>query len=765
MTQATYTRTRAAAAPNPAPREPVAAGDHPLGGSPASDESYAHVGDDPPVPPGQVPVDTVDSDEEESLTDQDEALSDGSSVGDGSEFGPTDFTKLIELAHGQCRAPTQVTARGGAKVACVCGKTVGECQRHASHRLNGRYRYPEGHYLPMDDVSRGYPGNGRVGTYYSPAQYREWEAQDREEMEQIAAGMQDETEDEEEADGSERGARVTFGPPDEEPVNGPPPQTPRAERIREDLSGLTRQGSLPQRPNRSLWYGLIDVAGARWIFNDLPKAQEYVDLKVFRFARVFEDHTDACKWKDDGTNKTPIQVDSSSDDDSIESSVSGIQPRRSKKKEKKAARKHDGKAKEERKGRSRKKHHRAPSPPSSSSSSSEDSSDSSSSDSSSQESRRRKQRSSKKKKKTNRHPRKGRKSRRQTNFLGNDPSVGNRKKVHDLPVNGKGIDKAAGPLDMRSKDSGELWNAAVDVTALPGMFMNIGSSGGGELYDEAQRTTEMAATLISTVIGKRAQIHDSLWKTLKRHAMGQVKTMEGLFKFVKCVSKSERPAFEQQENALQVFMLPRNYDEDTTNEYTQNGFLPRLTGASFRHYMSLLSMVRQLAYDHPAFWERGPAKSMLDFHSDKLLQIRQNALTRKALILQTYTYLRDANAKSFYHESMTESLWDRLATLQVSPVGAGAGGGGGGGSGGGGGGGGGGAKPRCSHCRSIKVHDLLRIRPTKQCCPLKDLASKKAREIAKKAIEAWQRDPSVPFASIIEFTKNDSSDSAQGDGD
>jgi hypothetical protein len=353
--------------------------------------------------------------------------------------------------------------------------------------------------------------------------------------------------------------------------------------------------------------------------------------------------------------------------------------------------------------------------------------------------------------------------------LGNDPSVGNRKKVHGLPVNGKEIDKAAGPLDMRSKDSGELWNAAVDVTALPGMFMNIGS-GGGELYDEAQRTTEMAATLISTVIGKRAQIHDSLWKTIKRHAMGQVKTMEGLFKFVKCVSKSERPAFEQQENALQVFMLPRHYDEDTTNEYTQNGFLPRLTGASFRYYINLLSMVRQLAYDHPAFWERGPAKAMLDFHSEKLLQIRQNALTRKALVLQTYTYLRDANAKSFYHESMTESLWDRLATLVNPGAGEDSGSRAGGGTGTGGSVGGGSSgvvavakPPRCSHCRSIKLHELKQVRPAKLCCPLKDLSSKKARDIAKKAIEAWGRDSSGTFSSTLEAVKADNSESGDAE--
>jgi hypothetical protein len=46
----------------------------------------------------------------------------------------------------------------------------------------------------------------------------------------------------------------------------------------------------------------------------------------------------------------------------------------------------------------------------------------------------------------------------------------NRKKVYALPVNGREVDEAVGPLDMHPKDSEELWNTAVDVTALPGIL-------------------------------------------------------------------------------------------------------------------------------------------------------------------------------------------------------------------------------------------------------------------------------------------------------
>jgi hypothetical protein len=50
-----------------------------------------------------------------------------------------------------------------------------------------------------------------------------------------------------------------------------------------------------------------------------------------------------------------------------------------------------------------------------------------------------------------------------------------------------------------------------------------------------------ARTLLSTAIGRKAQIHDSFWKTLKRHAMLQIKALSSLFSFVKAVSKAERP--------------------------------------------------------------------------------------------------------------------------------------------------------------------------------------------------------------------------------
>jgi hypothetical protein len=83
-----------------------------------------------------------------------------------------------------------------------------------------------------------------------------------------------------------------------------------------------------------------------------------------------------------------------------------------------------------------------------------------------------------------------------------------------------------------------------------------------------------------------------------------------------------------------------------------------------------------------------PAKAMLSFHLDKLLEICQFAVSPKQLILQVYTYLQDAHAKDYYQESMAGALWARIGKFSMpSPNGGGGGkpppNGGGGGNGGG----------------------------------------------------------------------------------
>ena len=92
----------------------------------------------------------------------------------------------------------------------------------------------------------------------------------------------------------------------------------------------------------------------------------------------------------------------------------------------------------------------------------------------------------------------------------------------------------------------ELFNAAATISAIPGMLL---SNGYQHSYDNAQSTTKMAATLLATAVGGRAQIHDSMWNTLNRHALGQIRDQDSLFTFVKAVS------MEKQNGAIKTLMF------------------------------------------------------------------------------------------------------------------------------------------------------------------------------------------------------------------
>jgi hypothetical protein len=107
---------------------------------------------------------------------------------------------------------------------------------------------------------------------------------------------------------------------------------------------------------------------------------------------------------------------------------------------------------------------------------------------------------------------------------GADPLAGNKKYIYNLPVTGLEIDKAIGPKDLRKKDCVELYYAAVDITALPGM---LGSNRNlDDTLEDARNSNEMAATLIASAVGRgkhSGSVHDSLWQSNQRHALSQIK--------------------------------------------------------------------------------------------------------------------------------------------------------------------------------------------------------------------------------------------------
>jgi hypothetical protein len=105
-----------------------------------------------------------------------------------------------------------------------------------------------------------------------------------------------------------------------------------------------------------------------------------------------------------------------------------------------------------------------------------------------------------------------------------------------MTITGGDIDEEMGPDDLRKKDLVELYGAAADIAAIPGMLGTNRS-----LEEDARTTTEMTANLIATAVGhrKRGSVQDSMWQGTQRNALDQIRDREGLFKFVKAVDKDK----------------------------------------------------------------------------------------------------------------------------------------------------------------------------------------------------------------------------------
>ena len=54
---------------------------------------------------------------------------------------------------------------------------------------------------------------------------------------------------------------------------------------------------------------------------------------------------------------------------------------------------------------------------------------------------------------------------------------------------------------------------------------------------------------------------------------------------------------------------------------------------------------------------------MLDHHAKGLGSVRYFSIDYCTCILKGYVYLREAGAKKFFHPSMSEVLWSRVAGL------------------------------------------------------------------------------------------------------
>ena len=303
-------------------------------------------------------------------------------------------------------------------------------------------------------------------------------------------------------------------------------------------------------------------------------------------------------------------------------------------------------------------------------------------------------------------------------FLGTDESEGQKKYIHGMHINKDEIVKALVPSDLGSKDAKKLFEVAVDVTSMPGMYKVSDLDG---LATVEQLSTLMAAR------GSKSGAQDNLWKSEQRHGLRKVTSRDTLSSYIKSVEGIREAAFDQQNNQFVKYLHHWGYRSSEIDEYSANGGLPLLIRHSYSNFLALLQKLQGLATSSTCSWANSQAGVLLKHHSEKLLQVRGSASDRQGLLLMTYIYLRDAKKKDFLDVSMVGLMWksveDRTlmdgqaadGTADRNPT-------------------------KCDHCRSQALHALLSLTHAKTKCPLRNQSSTVARKLANPLMALKLRD-------------------------
>jgi hypothetical protein len=341
--------------------------------------------------------------------------------------------------------------------------------------------------------------------------------------------------------------------------------------------------------------------------------------------------------------------------------------------------------------------------------------------------------------------------------FGVDPSTKDKKKLFGLSISGEEIDKAIAPQGFPKKEREVLFELAVDTASLPGMYISKQMLDVfGDLEDaNSDRATEMAATMLTAGLGRKSNFRDTMWKQPRKHGLRTIKDRASFFSLASAISKSKEPAFDQQDTRLRSLMASHGYDEEAIEDYLQRGLLVRITRDTFSFYQELITAGREAHLDFNASgdmqWEGGRGEALINHHSQKLLDIRTFAPDRRCLILQTYTYLRDAAKDSFNTPDMAMAMWSQLSQLQAelsnlvpgSTAGKP----------------GGGTPPaapggleshKCAHCRCTPLHKALKAGPGKRHCPFAKKGYLDARALGKAAIEKMKKDPKLALNLVVE---------------
>jgi hypothetical protein len=288
--------------------------------------------------------------------------------------------------------------------------------------------------------------------------------------------------------------------------------------------------------------------------------------------------------------------------------------------------------------------------------------------------------------------------------FGPDPSVGT-KYIYGLdPNDGDATDALLLPPGLTDTEGRkEFYDIAMDVASLPGGYKLTDDDGFGN--------TEAILQLVG-----RARVSPYRnWRRQAYNALARVSSNQEVFSFISDVEKVILRHRQAQENRMRAFMYESGHSRDVVDYYVRLGALPRIVELTYECYSALLNLARQTVYEFQvATWKGSYAERMVQHHALELGQIRETSANYRALLLDTYIYLRNARKDKFQDPSFTRALLYRTmgqygggdAPSEPTPGAPSPG-----------------ASNRCKHCRRQGIHSGT----SKNDCPLQGLPARRAQ--------------------------------------
>lgn len=219
-----------------------------------------------------------------------------------------------------------------------------------------------------------------------------------------------------------------------------------------------------------------------------------------------------------------------------------------------------------------------------------------------------------------------------------------------------------GPPGMSKRMSKELFDYPTDLLALPG---TSGSSGQDGAEYETQQTIGQLSEFLQAPKSKH-RVHDTMWRSRNRHALGRVQTPEALTVLAEDYLNTQNRAHSYEAQRLKDWMRRHHYSDRDAEEYQQTGGLPIVMRAIGNLYMELLTTLRTAILKHSSAWAGSYAQAMLEYHKKELGHIRGMAGHRRDFLLTTYTYLRDSAKSRWTNQEIQAAMCVELNAVMLS---------------------------------------------------------------------------------------------------